>query len=131
FGDFLDDFVFNMQNAPSILTGKLLAELEARAAAEDEGARERVRAIQEAWGTREKARNLLRLMPGTNLPVRGVFDLNPASGRFLAVCLPMAVIADRKSTRLNSSHVAISYAVFCLKKKTRRQTSSKHPSDRS
>src|SRR5699024_3251642 len=27
--------------------------------------------------------------------------------------------ADRKSTRLNSSHVSISYAVFCLKKKTR------------
>src|SRR5690625_5519654 len=26
---------------------------------------------------------------------------------------------DRKSTRLNSSHVAISYAVFCLKKKTK------------
>src|SRR3989442_11958959 len=26
-------------------------------------------------------------------------------------------IADRKSTRLNSSHVRISYAVFCLKKK--------------
>src|SRR5690625_6636889 len=26
-------------------------------------------------------------------------------------------ISDRKSTRLNSSHVAISYAVFCLKKK--------------
>src|SRR5690625_6517906 len=28
-----------------------------------------------------------------------------------------STIADRKSTRLNSSHVAISYAVFCLKKK--------------
>src|SRR5690554_7317737 len=28
-----------------------------------------------------------------------------------------AVIGDRKSTRLNSSHVRISYAVFCLKKK--------------
>src|SRR3712207_8467434 len=27
---------------------------------------------------------------------------------------------DRKSTRLNSSHANISYAVFCLKKKTRR-----------
>src|SRR5699024_12485243 len=27
------------------------------------------------------------------------------------------VLADRKSTRLNSSHVSISYAVFCLKKK--------------
>src|SRR5690625_5447674 len=26
-------------------------------------------------------------------------------------------LGDRKSTRLNSSHVAISYAVFCLKKK--------------
>src|SRR5690625_5979071 len=30
-----------------------------------------------------------------------------------------AAVADRKSTRLNSSHVAISYAVFCLKKKTK------------
>src|SRR5690625_6759871 len=29
---------------------------------------------------------------------------------------------DRKSTRLNSSHVAISYAVFCLKKKTQCRT---------
>src|SRR5690625_6245519 len=28
------------------------------------------------------------------------------------------VLGDRKSTRLNSSHVAISYAVFCLKKKS-------------
>src|SRR5207249_11518855 len=27
-------------------------------------------------------------------------------------------LVDRKSTRLNSSHVSISYAVFCLKKKT-------------
>src|SRR3989442_6256977 len=30
--------------------------------------------------------------------------------------------ADRKSTRLNSSHVRISYAVFCLKKKKTRAT---------
>src|SRR5690625_6377266 len=30
----------------------------------------------------------------------------------------LSVLEDRKSTRLNSSHVAISYAVFCLKKKT-------------
>src|SRR5207253_10927888 len=30
--------------------------------------------------------------------------------------------ADRKSTRLNSSHVAISYAVFCLKKKKHNKT---------
>src|SRR5699024_11371560 len=30
---------------------------------------------------------------------------------------------DRKSTRLNSSHVSISYAVFCLKKKTNKSVS--------
>src|SRR5256885_11889321 len=29
---------------------------------------------------------------------------------------PQAPLADRKSTRLNSSHLVISYAVFCLKK---------------
>src|SRR5690349_22377430 len=31
---------------------------------------------------------------------------------------PQVWVSDRKSTRLNSSHVEISYAVFCLKKKT-------------
>src|SRR3989449_71067 len=31
--------------------------------------------------------------------------------------LPQVVVGDRKSTRLNSSHGYISYAVFCLKKK--------------
>src|SRR5256885_11460702 len=29
----------------------------------------------------------------------------------------LCIISDRKSTRLNSSHLVISYAVFCLKKK--------------
>ena len=33
-------------------------------------------------------------------------------------------ILDRKSTRLNSSHVVISYAVFCLKKKTHTRLNS-------
>src|SRR3712207_8412835 len=32
-------------------------------------------------------------------------------------------LGDRKSTRLNSSHANISYAVFCLKKKTNTRTS--------
>src|SRR5690606_42068579 len=35
-----------------------------------------------------------------------------------AVCPVGSFAQDRKSTRLNSSHVKISYAVFCLKKKT-------------
>src|SRR5690625_7088388 len=42
---------------------------------------------------------------------------SPSSGE---VCFDGATVTkpgDRKSTRLNSSHVAISYAVFCLKKK--------------
>src|SRR5256886_11354475 len=33
------------------------------------------------------------------------------------------ILVDRKSTRLNSSHSQISYAVFCLKKKSYRMTS--------
>src|SRR5947207_11502771 len=34
------------------------------------------------------------------------------------------LLRDRKSTRLNSSHTVISYAVFCLKKKNNTQTST-------
>src|SRR2546426_3456105 len=33
-----------------------------------------------------------------------------------------AGVEDRKSTRLNSSHLVISYAVFCLKKKKKKKT---------
>src|SRR5690242_21615498 len=33
-------------------------------------------------------------------------------------------LRDRKSTRLNSSHMSISYAVFCLKKKTNQESCS-------
>src|SRR3712207_6957453 len=40
---------------------------------------------------------------------RGVYDVTAVS------------FQDRKSTRLNSSHANISYAVFCLKKKTYKQ----------
>src|SRR3712207_7496360 len=51
--------------------------------------------------------------------VGGVKDL--ISGTTLAARLPPTLRArvaqDRKSTRLNSSHANISYAVFCLKKK--------------
>src|SRR5438034_1787249 len=38
------------------------------------------------------------------------------------VRLPCAIATDRKSTRLNSSHTVISYAVFCLKKKKNNYT---------
>src|SRR5690625_1136314 len=52
-----------------------------------------------------------------------IWQLSKKSTRFTAVQYPRSgkvfalAISDRKSTRLNSSHVAISYAVFCLQKK--------------
>src|SRR3989442_10793515 len=52
------------------------------------------------------------------------FPLGAAFGGFLAAWMiphfgwrSVLILGDRKSTRLNSSHVRISYAVFCLKKK--------------
>src|SRR2546426_5043742 len=39
---------------------------------------------------------------------------------------PELAPGDRKSTRLNSSHLVISYAVFCLKKKNAIQTNSRN-----
>src|SRR5438552_12862944 len=59
----------------------------------------------------------LRVVPGSILPV---LDLdadcdNPRDSRRLTS--GEAEHRDRKSTRLNSSHQIISYAVFCLKKK--------------
>src|SRR5438067_9874780 len=41
------------------------------------------------------------------------------------VALPHGGAGDRKSTRLNSSHVSISYAVFCLKKKKKKKKKQK------
>src|SRR5262245_42395675 len=40
-----------------------------------------------------------------------------AYGVLVAYCFSYIIAGDRKSTRLNSSHLGISYAVFCLKKK--------------
>src|SRR5690348_17700152 len=44
--------------------------------------------------------------------------LHGADDRRIAPGAHLGVRADRKSTRLNSSHPSISYAVFCLKNKT-------------
>src|SRR2546430_4245442 len=47
--------------------------------------------------------------------------INPFTHRYDRV-KHIASFSDRKSTRLNSSHSQISYAVFCLKKKQRRRS---------
>src|SRR5437868_15373546 len=63
-----------------------------------------------------------------SFPTRRSSDLrgraNEASGRNSELArlggigpVRLRAVIDRKSTRLNSSHVSISYAVFCLKKK--------------
>src|SRR5690606_40671733 len=79
-------------------------------------------------------------MPSSNavvMPIRGITATSPMlpsgywptagapvkplkktkSGRRYALGVGNRTLLDRKSTRLNSSHVKISYAVFCLKKK--------------
>src|SRR5215813_4612114 len=52
------------------------------------------------------------------VPVRAHHLADPAKGSGIAI--------DRKSTRLNSSHVRISYAVFCLKKKKKKKNDMQH-----
>src|SRR5579872_7584061 len=50
----------------------------------------------------------------------------PSRARWPSTRRPCPRGRDRKSTRLNSSHVRISYAVFCLKKKKKNTTPLKH-----
>src|SRR3712207_8433768 len=73
----------------------------------------------------EAAPNAMRdLSPLTAKPVLFVANVDEGSGQVPPALAEHAaaqgaeIVADRKSTRLNSSHANISYAVFCLKKKT-------------
>src|SRR5256885_13003701 len=58
--------------------------------------------IQIDWGTSQATLSVVYMLP-------------PVLGQGLQV--GSQTLGDRKSTRLNSSHLVISYAVFCLKKK--------------
>src|SRR5256885_12078818 len=60
------------------------------------------------------------LFPYTTLfrSLHAVFRFDPLEPRQGKAHLRHHAVRDRKSTRLNSSHLVISYAVFCLKKKT-------------
>src|SRR5438876_10461153 len=62
------------------------------------------------------------------LPILDLHQAGPASNFFLdglvfaeALKAKVKKVVDRKSTRLNSSHPSISYAVFCLKKKKKKK----------
>src|SRR5947208_12116458 len=52
--------------------------------------------------------------------------IDPLGCRLIARALKLPQQQDRKSTRLNSSHQIISYAVFCLKKKKKKKKTKKH-----
>src|SRR3712207_7450779 len=56
---------------------------------------------------------------GIRQDLRSALEAKADPAAELAVADPEIVRGDRKSTRLNSSHANISYAVFCLKKNNR------------
>src|SRR5690606_5887117 len=68
------------------------------------------------------------LRPGATIGYVALKDTARVNAYFnhpaVASVIPSNVKLDRKSTRLNSSHVKISYAVFCLKKKTNNNNTS-------
>src|SRR2546430_8375008 len=71
------------------------------------------------------------LFPYTTLFRSTIIFSSSKHATLMTLCTPVdpyLLMRDRKSTRLNSSHSQISYAVFCLKKKkiTQRDRSSYH-----
>src|SRR5256885_12273267 len=67
---------------------------------------------------RETFRPLGVLPAGRGLRPRRPVHVGSVAVALELPCQTRVAMLDRKSTRLNSSHLVISYAVFCLKKKT-------------
>src|SRR5256885_7089956 len=64
-----------------------------------------------------------RKLPAAFVITQGSHERTSALRREAGLSNFTTCLADRKSTRLNSSHLVISYAVFCLKKKNLSQFS--------
>src|SRR5690554_7763943 len=70
-----------------------------------------------------KLGQLFVLLILTSHSIRSVFIYRDWLNLKVGLLIPRALgLIDRKSTRLNASHVRISYAVFCLKKKNNNKT---------
>src|SRR5689334_24688632 len=83
------------------------------------------RSSQLAAGVGRLAEHAAELELSGQPRVRGVADVVLAQVAVEPVGeVQEAIVQDRKSTRLNSSHSSISYAVFCLKKKKKKKTRS-------
>src|SRR5438132_3836918 len=67
----------------------------------------------------------LSLHDALPISTRSICPLRQSGSQAPAVAVAPSDAGDRKSTRLNSSHTVISYAVFCLKKKKTTSKSSK------
>src|SRR5688500_19888614 len=78
------------------------------------------------WTSHQFASGVFGQILGEDLPYevdfKLLFERIKSAGRILNGTYPneVATLLDRKSTRLNSSHLVISYAVFCLKKKNKK-----------
>src|SRR5699024_11746854 len=74
-----------------------------------------------AWRVRSAMNTIARCLDMTCSTDIGLVSIEytcvDADGKSYTQALSLPSTGDRKSTRLNSSHVSISYAVFCLKKK--------------
>src|SRR5437588_6890568 len=67
---------------------------------------------------------LFRSFPA-NITYEIPYNITPVVKASIEKVLSTLLEADRKSTRLNSSHTVISYAVFCLKKKKKKEPDRK------
>src|SRR5689334_24221595 len=76
---------------------------------------------EQGAGSRERGGNETRYR--SLVPAPGSSLLRTSAGNSASDCI-QCVGRDRKSTRLNSSHSSISYAVFCLKKKKKKSDMS-------
>src|SRR5947207_12107305 len=83
---------------------------------DDERTRENARRMAERTG--KSIEDILKIFANSS-PQNRLIDPDEIAGLALLLASDKA---DRKSTRLNSSHTVISYAVFCLKKKTKKKT---------
>src|SRR5262245_24955049 len=92
--------------------------------------RELYKAINAAFTAKHPDVTIQQSHGGSGTQARAVIDGLEADVVTLAMypdtnAIAKAGLLDRKSTRLNSSHLGISYAVFCLKKKKKKKSITK------
>src|SRR5438045_4162550 len=75
--------------------------------------------VSEIWGVHEYIRDCARRFAKAGYCAVAP-ELFARAGGVAQIADTQTLLIDRKSTRLNSSHLGSSYAVFCLKKKSRR-----------